>query len=993
MSKKVSMAVYIVVRGNIESFEDRTVGESAIQDTTGKKPVDAAKGGDDKAPARNAFQDEVHSERMLKGSVQKTSDASGTATDRAESRTEVKNEAPVSNPYESLFRADQASKEITALENSGKGAKDTIEVPQGDGSVRTVTVGDRVKELKTIVHDQLETAGKVADGIRQTGPNSVQKLVETNIGQRNQLRDALGIKDSDINAEGLRQLYGSETNPERKAKLEALWGNLQERQDLEKLRHAPAYVRLLGAELQASGHASPEIGFGEPVPRENYSKAFDLMKSAARMDPELETTDIYRSSESRISLLYASNQQERSAHIIEEMRKSTEALQKGDSVEREEHLKKAVELADGIDIGFVASQARLDRNIESGVSSELNDIVTIAGMARLDYAKYLQEMGRADEAQLQLNQVKVDSPYLIYAQDGSGKITYRDPSLEALDRKITLGVNVETNGWETAQTKFMTAVQDGKHEDAERYLAEMQKVNRDANKEVEQSNRVLAEEKIRLQESLAKFGISGENGANPDLSSLSDSDRYEVERIQREMELIDNITEQRESQMSRQENLTRFMDGLLSMSKEDNSRANTIFKEVRDADPELAEIKELGLNDRINETEGGFKGWWHRNWRAVALGAAVVAGVAVAVGTLGVGTAAGAGLVAGVAGTLGVSSATAAGIVTVGTAVTATALGAAAGGGAHWGIERTVNEQAGWGSFMEGAKVGGLSAAMVASPWAASALGATGVGGAAAVANTSRIASMARSVGVTRNTLAAGYSLSGAIEGGNYLTGQKDGTTALRDFAIGGATNTFMVGIAGKWKATSEVLSAGGTSIPRMLGVTKGTAAAGFGISGTMETANYLRGQKTLGDASRDFVTGGAVNTVTLGVLKNYGFSNTVGQSANPYMQASLYGAKTLAFQESFDSALNIGLNKYMQHDILGQNSSIARDGGGFISPLIADGWENTVEPGLNPLHPGESRAISDHLYEISPLVGRSMEVDRKYVDPFKTAEYGDNEQ
>src|SRR5690606_19362468 len=138
-----------------------------------------------------------------------------------------------------------------------------------------------------------------------------------------------------------------ETNPERKAKLEALWGNLQERQDLEKLRHAPAYVRLLGAELQASGHASPEIGFGEPVPRENYSKAFDLMKSAARMDPELETTDIYRSSESRISLLYASNQQERSAHIIEEMRKSTEALQKGDSVEREEHLKKAVELADG----------------------------------------------------------------------------------------------------------------------------------------------------------------------------------------------------------------------------------------------------------------------------------------------------------------------------------------------------------------------------------------------------------------------------------------------------------------------------------------------------------------------------------------------------------------------------------------------------------------------------------------------------------------------
>lgn len=920
-------------------------------------------------------------------SGQKTGDQAA-AKPQSDDRTQVTDKAtPAANPgqdkfidpYEHIKKATNAAEELDKIAASGKSPTDMIEVTGPNGQVTQVKVEDRVTQLKTEVKSNLERAKLGADNINQTGPgNSVSELIKANNQKRDALCAELGIDKSKMTNpqqayEELNPRFLSAT-PENRAKLQELWQTVRDRADLETLRHAPAYQRLIEAELTAKGYANPSVKAGQETPREDIAKAFTLLKDAGRIDEELSHTELFRGTEARLGLIYAANQQDRSVQILTHLREA--GNKKGNAAEQEAELKKAVELADKINIGFITTQARIPRNLESGISQELVDIATIGSSARLDYAKFLQEQGRFNEAQALMTQVKTDSPELIYQQNPKTKeITYRDAGLATLDQKISLGVKTNPGSWDAAQTRFIKHLQDGDNEAAKRDFAEMQRVTNLMKQEVQEANKPLKEEKARLDLQRKDFEDKEKK------KTITEEEKVELERVKREMDIIDKTMEARDKQVGRQDNITRYMDGLLAAAQDDRDRAHNIFKEVKERDPELAKIKELDLDGKIKDTEGGFSGWWHRNWKYVAVGAAVVAGVAIAVGTCGVASGASAALIAGTATTLGVGTGTAATIVGVGTFATATALGATGGGLAHLGVERTVNKDAGLASFMEGAKVGGLSAAMVASPWASGMLASNGVN--VAIGSSKILAGL----GVTKLSVGAGVGLSGTIEGGRYLAGQQTGKEALINFGIGSVMNTALIGAAGKMEIVSQ---AGKMTLPQALGAAKTTAAWGFGISGVAETANVAAGNKTLEQGAKDFVTNGTINTAALGFARYGGFgwkgimpsfNPQVGQVANPFMQSLAVGGKVVVGQEGV--LMTVGqFNHYLQHDLAGEPVFQRDTPVGFAAPLMAGTAEHFYGSGLNLRHRGERSIFQHRVTEMGNDFGQTTRLDRRFVDP-----------
>src|SRR5690606_38461618 len=189
------------------------------------------------------------------------------------------------------------------------------------------------------------------------------------------LAKELGMDPLKVTLEGLKDEYNKPGQEQtRRDKIVELAQNLQDRTEIERLRRAPEYVRLLEAEYTSKGYANPKIGPGDETPRSEFNTAFQLLSEAGRLGgADLKGSNAFQMAESSITMQYATNQQERSINILKDLGSANEAGKKGDKKAQEEALKHAVELADKVNTGFIADQALLPRNLESGASAELID--------------------------------------------------------------------------------------------------------------------------------------------------------------------------------------------------------------------------------------------------------------------------------------------------------------------------------------------------------------------------------------------------------------------------------------------------------------------------------------------------------------------------------------------------------------------------------------------------------------------------------------------
>ncbi|MBX3135930.1 hypothetical protein KF707_06815 [Candidatus Obscuribacterales bacterium] len=908
----------------------------------------------------------------------KPKDASDKTTDTAQANGEP------DDPLLHAGKVNAIKQDLDAIARSGKTGDDVLQI--GD---RQMKVKDVVTELKKTLRTELEQAKTAAAAINQ---ETVQAMLNGNISDRNNLAKELGLNPNLLTKEVIdaeRAKAGSD--PARRQKIDELDLNLQDRVEMEKLRHAPAFVKLVEAEMVAKGYDNPNLALGDKIPAEAQGRAFDLMKRAGQEDPDLKVSDVYTQYEQSIGMNFAASQQQRSQEIIQLMTAATQAEKTGQpqtvvidgqtkQLGQFDLLKEANRLADQVNVGWLASQAVLPRNLENQTSEEMMNIVYVSSHARLDMVKYMSEHGQLNEAQSIFNKVKTDTPELIYDEKGG----YRDQSMQALDTKLTMGSSNDGGDYQTTQTKFLAALEKGDiyrdsskpGQSAGELLDQMKQQNVKAKQEMEAADKVLQNDKqnlLKQQQELEKK------------QNLSDEEKIDLERTKREIQVIDNTMQQRHAFMDRRENLTTYLEANWYEAKEDYSKANSLYKQFQNGEHDDALKKQLNLEDKIGKTEPGFSGWWNRNWGYVAVGASIVVAAGLTIGTLGLGSAAGAGLVA--------------------TAITATAVGTGGAALTHWGIERTVNKDAGWESAWKGAKIGFMTSSMIVAPWASGARAAgtaaatEGVGALGTTANvaasTSRIGAIANGtrtfvaenaakIGLTKTSMAYGFGSSAVTTAGDVALGLTPADQAAKQFAMQGLMNSAFFGMSAKWgeaaKLASTSQSAAKTSITEALGMSKVTAIGGYGYSGVVETANYLNGTKSGTEALGDFAKGGTTNFLVLSAAAKLGLSDKVGYYANQNVQNLRYGIQAVGMQESVTAAVDLGRVRF-NHDILGKGDLLRDPGVSNTLPLLADTYWSTFGGGLNDRHRGEAKRIGSNADYLGPAFNATISVDQRPVD------------
>jgi hypothetical protein len=984
-------------------------------------------------------------------------------TDKAEA-TALKEADPI-DPYERIDRAQRLAQELESIIQQGKKPDDTISVLVGS-EIKEVKVSDRVAQLKTEMGKEMESAKKGADAILMKGTATnpgIDDLAKQSGLDRDKLCKELGLDPTKLTPKVLGQEYQKASGDAAKqGKIQELAQLMVDRDALSRLHFAPLTTRLVEAEFRARGYLDPAIKLTDPVPEAEIKKAFEILKGAPKAgSPDdiaafgdgkeiREAREVFATSEKTVSILFMDQQQKRAEKIAHEL---NAAKLDGD---KESHFKNALKYADTLNVGWLANQAYRDDNMKSGVSEELIDIVRMASNARLKYSEFLVSQGRFHEAQPLMAQVKADSPELIFAKEGDATV-YRQhddgKTYEELDRAVNLGVTVNPANFESAQSllfdklgkdkigtvddgnKFIQKLKDGtlpndaailKHLNSDEATSieclKMMKLCREQyKKDMAAANQVLDKEVEGLEAKKKTF----EN------RELNKDEEVEKARIERQMASLKLTRDEREVYSKRVDAMTDFTEGLVHLSHGGAKSAHELFASALAKDPsldaQLAEMKKGNpdlqtISDLAKMTDDTLDGYWKRNYKKFAVAGAAAAGTLTGVGLIGV------------CGSIG------AGVTT--TAVVATTGGALTGGGVHWGIHRSVNANAGWPEFRDGAKIGGLSAALVASPWAAQAYRAK-LG--TDVATTSTIGNLATKIGVTKGTLAGSLAMSYTFEAGNvYFEGKPVGQAAV-DGTKEGVFNSIMMGISRNWGLPSEggaikqamlnrytigtsvglgvapeALSVAidgkpidkaakdavwnSTQYAFMLGLAKKmhatdpstitglgrfglnryTFLGGVGLGAAPELKNWALHGKPGDEALRDGSINSLISVGALAGMKRFGLSDygTGARVAAPTMRDAVnYGWRSFAMQESWNAAISVGM-KQIYHGVMREPYYIKDQGSGFVAPITADFFDRYFGKELDPNHFGDRRLINSNLDALNGSFTGSIFAPRNVPDP-----------
>lgn len=341
------------------------------------------------------------------------------------------------DPYEHLQKARKAG---IALQTLFLNKQDVYEITA-------------VLELKKQIAGELEQAVLGANSILRTGNGTLQGVNDL-IKSNNEIRDKqaaeLKLKPEELTIDILVSKQEDAAGDEETIRnLQKLIDILDDREALALLYYAPMFVELAEAEMRANGFLDPTCS---PAQNSELKRALaDLRKLKPASQEEIRlfgkgkeiqhALDLYTATENAIALMYLEKQHAHGERIADQLNHAQEDEQKT------EHLQKAVELADSLDVAFLASEAVKPENLLSGLAFEIVEIVRMGSRARLMMAEHLALKGEHSEALKCLSMVKADSPELLYQAEATGEISYRQyydgQTYEKLDRAITFCLPAE----------------------------------------------------------------------------------------------------------------------------------------------------------------------------------------------------------------------------------------------------------------------------------------------------------------------------------------------------------------------------------------------------------------------------------------------------------------------------------------------------------------------------------------------------------------------
>ncbi|HEY9870744.1 MAG TPA: hypothetical protein V6D08_16375 [Candidatus Obscuribacterales bacterium] len=523
-------------------------------------------------------------------------DAKKAGSDRVAERGDSTANKNVDNPYDHIGFAGTAIRELDAL----KGKKDDEKVTLTDdkGNIREVTVKERRAELERFVEKELKQGISAADRIDRD-------KVETSLWE---------VRTKQSNAKSL-------------AEFDAL---TRQENVLEAMKHASSVTRFAYATYLADK--------GDMVQSKVYLDQIARIDREARLDP------IYQQLTKAVEASFTGKRSEVTTGGAAEVKagddpfvllgSATEKRQKGDAAGAEADYKKAIEAAGKLDPQLVKSKLE---EIEQAKKANANDpqvLEQLKGMelaighaksiAMVNYAEFLMEQKRSDEAKKLLEQVAKDDPQLV--KD--------NPEFQQLTRAADQQKKAQEpfdNPYEHLK-KFQEHYEKGDLKAAKAELeASVKAADKIDRKLVQENKKVVAEAIKELQQ-------------KPE----SQQDKQEIERLQGLLGVYEGL--------DRAAAATRLALGKFELAGKNYNSAHQLFEEVQRIDPEYAKSPEVKMDELLEaskepSTWGKVWGWTKDILKELVCdAAAILAGVGAAVLTGWSGPAAvGVGAVAGAA--------------------------------------------------------------------------------------------------------------------------------------------------------------------------------------------------------------------------------------------------------------------------------------------------------------------------------------------------------
>jgi hypothetical protein len=722
-----------------------------------------------------------HGDASLKLSLAGNPTDKAKVTDAAAKPTEIDVKEKTQEIFGRITTAKQSADALAELIVSKKPMDEKLTVTGADGKPHQTTVGERIKELKQTVNDAANQAVVMSKSVDQ---NEVSRQLNNSLAERNTIAKGLGLDTNKLSTESITEALKNPGDAATKTKLETLLAAQGKVDDYKTLENAPAFTKLIYAQLKGGGFTNPDtpvemLPNGKlKVDRADITDAMSLIAEAGAASKELRNHPLYLNAVNEV-FPRNENGSQKVQSMTGDMQRAIELGSKGDKVEQEKALKAAVAQADNINVPLIAQMVK-DPNFANRQSpevlKEMANTVVMAETARLQYAQFLAEQGRFGEAQTLTLRVKAECPDVMYNRGADGQLHYNDNrfvDLAKLDKQLAASSTFDPNKLNTDINNFRTQLQ------------RLQGGNTDSSTETKESAYGKGMNNAQIKADIAALGSSmdGQLATQKQQLTMSkqalevektkleaeqkglgtkkfvteEEGKIEAKRIEDQIKMIDMQKAQLDEQLvnnTKNTQLVRLLEATYDLSREDRSAANAKLDEIAKGDPAFVAEHSKDLEQMREMAKE--PGWWDRWGKKLCIVGAVVVGVAAGIwlgpGAIATGAAAGAAAATalGVTGVVGTTMLATAGVVG-GVTVLGIGAGTVAAGGT--GIMRLVADNTGgvtldkegkplysqsiYRDMGDSFKVAGNTAAFVALPGAAGAVAkVSGAGAETAVAAT-----------------------------------------------------------------------------------------------------------------------------------------------------------------------------------------------------------------------------------------------------------------
>ncbi len=645
-------------------------------------------------------------------------------TDAAAKPAEIDVKKQTEEIFGRITTAKQSADALAELIVSKKPMDEKLTVTGADGKPHQTTVGERIKELKQTVDNAANQAVVMSKSVDQA---EVSRQLNNSLAERNTIAKGLGLDTNKLSSASITEALKNPGDTATKTKLEGLLTAQDKVDGLKTLENAPAFTKLIYAQLKGGGFTNPNtpvemLPNGKlKVDRADITDAMSLIAEAGASSKDLRNHPLYLNAVNEV-FPRNENGSQKVQTITQELQNAIELGSKGDKVEQEKALKAAVAQADNINVPMIAQMVKdpaFANRQSPEVLKEMANTVVMAETARLQYAQFLAEQGRFGEAQTLTLRVKAECPDVMYNRGADGQIHYNDNrfvDLAKLDKQMAASSTFDPNKLNTDINNFRTQFQ------------RLQGGNTDASSETKESTYGKGMNNTQVKADLAALGASMDGQLATQKRELTQSKqaldaektkleaeqkglgskkfvteeagKIEAKRIEDQIKMIDMQKGQLEEQLTnntKNTQLVRLLEASYDLSREDRSAANAKLAEIEKGDPAFVAEHRKDLDQMKDMAKE--PGWWDSWGKKLCIVGAVVVGVAATIwlgpGCIAGGAAAGAAAATALgvtAGTVGMTMAATAGAVG---GVTALGLGAGTVAGLGTGGMRLLAEQTG----------------------------------------------------------------------------------------------------------------------------------------------------------------------------------------------------------------------------------------------------------------------------------------------------------